>query len=66
MFKMAWFMSWALAVTAAAFALIAFRASGDRSPFAIANWLVIASSLAASPFFLGRSAPSGSRSEGGT
>jgi hypothetical protein len=52
MFKMAWFMSWALAVTTAAFALIAFRASGDRSPFAMANWFVIVSSLAASPFFL--------------
>ena len=52
MVKMAWFLSWALAVTATAFAWIAFRASGDRSPFAIANWLVIVSSLAASPFFL--------------
>ena len=52
MFKIAWFLSWALAVTTAAFALIAFRASGDLSPFAIANWFVILSSLAASPFFL--------------
>jgi len=52
MFKVAWFLSWAMAVTTAAFALIAFRASGDRSSFALANWLVIVSSLAASPFFL--------------
>ena len=52
MFKMAWFLAWALAVATAAFAVIAFRTGGDRSSFAIANWLVIASSLAASPFFL--------------
>jgi hypothetical protein len=52
MFKIAWFLAWSLALTTAILALIAFRTTGDRSSFAIANWLVIASSLAASPFFL--------------
>ena len=50
MFKTAWLLAVAMLITAAALALIAFRASDDHSTLALVHWGVIALSLALSPW----------------
>ncbi|HKE86514.1 MAG TPA: hypothetical protein VKB50_22315 [Vicinamibacterales bacterium] len=50
MLKTGWLLAVAMLITAAALALIAFRASEDHSALALVHWGVIALSLALSPW----------------